>query len=136
MEINNTLNAANPYLPKSTALSEHLIQNPELNPLSNEDAWPVADTKLPQDLYFTNDYGSVTYKTALQIIIDRYLPKASLLTAWYYVKDTDLADPETQGRESADSTHIQYKFNIDELMIDIKSTEKEHEIINTDLKAV
>lgn len=121
MEINNTLNAANPYLPKSTALSEHLIQNPELNPLSNEDAWPVADTKLPQDLYFTNDYGSVTYKTALQIIIDRYLPKASLLTAWYYVKDTDLADPETQGRESADSTHIQYKFNIDELMIDIKS---------------
>lgn len=121
MEVSNLLNAGNPFLPKSSALTEQIAQDPSMDPLGNQDAWPVADTAFPQDLYFTNDYGSVTYKTALQIMIDRYLPKASILTAWYYVKDTDLASSETQGKEVEDNELIANRFNVDQLMKDIKA---------------
>ncbi|MBQ8298948.1 MAG: M23 family metallopeptidase [Clostridia bacterium] len=120
MEISTLLNIGNGYLPKAKAVTNYITQNPGADPRSNSDAWPVADSAFEQQLYYTNDYSSVVYKTALEIIINRYLPKASILTAWYYVKDTDLADPETQGRETLDNGEYN-KFNIDDLMRDIKA---------------
>lgn len=121
MEINYKLNAGNGYLPKSKAIATQMLLDSTLDPTSGVEAWPVADSEFEQQLYYTNAYGSITYKTPLEIIINRYLPKASILTAWYYVKDTDLADPETQGKESANTNNDERRFDIDGLMRDIKA---------------
>ncbi len=121
MEISQLLNVGNPYITQSTAWSQWWDNNQDKDPRYTTDAWATADKDFEQNLYFTNMYSSVVYKTALQVMIDRYLPKASLLTAWYYLKDTDYASAETQGKETTiDLGMTQSAFEIEMLLSDIK----------------
>lgn len=122
MEISQVLNVSNPYITQSTAWAQWWDNNTDKDPRYTTDAWVSADKEYEQNLYFTNMYSSVVYKTALQVMIDRYLPKASLLTSWYYLKDTDYASAETQGKETTiDLEQSESAFEIDELLNDIKA---------------
>ena len=118
MEISQILNIENPYIRNSTVWSNYWL-HADNNPTKSEDNWPQADTVFEQNLYFTNEYNSTIYKTPLQIMIDRYLPKASLLTSWYYLKDTDIASAEAQGKTEAAQGSAN-KFNVEQLMRDVK----------------
>lgn len=118
MEISQILNIENPYIRNSTPWSNYWLHADD-NPTKSEDNWPVADTVFEQNLYFTNEYMSTIYKTPLQVMIDRYLPKASLLTSWYYLKDTDIASAEAQGKTEAAQGSAN-KFNVEQLMRDVK----------------
>lgn len=121
MEISQVLNIGNPYITNSTVWSQWWENNQEQDPRYETDAWVEADKKYDQNLYFTNMYSSVMYKTALQVMIDRYLPKASLLTSWYYLKDNDFASQEAQGRPSSDIQADATSFKVEELLKDVKS---------------
>lgn len=122
MEINSLLNIYNTYLPKNSSTTSNslnrinLDDNGQALPLDSEiinysDSanWPKADDKFEQQLYYTDDYGSTVYKFPLQQLIDRYLPKASLLTAWYTIK-SDTGDENSE-----------YIFAVDEMLGDIKN---------------
>lgn len=121
MEISQLLNVGNPYITQSTVWAQWWENNREKDPRHETDAWVVADESYEQNLYFTNMYSSVMYKTALQVMIDRYLPKASLLTSWYYLKDNDFASQETQGRPASEINAESTSFKLDELLKDVKS---------------
>ena len=121
MEISQLLNVGNPYIKQSTVWAQWWDNNMDIDPRYTKEAWPIADETFEQNLYFTNMYSSVVYKTALQVMIDRYLPKASLLTSWYYLKDTDLASSETQGKEDVvNLSGTTSNFDLDKLMRDVK----------------
>lgn len=121
VEFSNKLNAANQNLPMGSEWLKYLANTPSIDPLMSNAAWPEADTdKIDQNLYYTTGNASVVYKTPLSTMIGRYLPKASVLTAWYYVKDNDNAPAETLGKETVDN-FIENPFNIDGLMKDIKN---------------
>ena len=110
LEMNNQLNLYNWALPKNhdaaqEVISEALTQTGEgtaqgqdinaynLNLASTNSAlWPVADSGFEQNLYYTCAATMVTYKVPLQLFLDRFMPKASLLLSWYLVKDNDYAD--------------------------------------------
>lgn len=132
LEINNPLNINNLYLPKSSELGNKYIEN-SIESLNTEskDNWLVADSTFGQSLYYTNDYASVTYKMPLQTLVDRYLPKASVLTSWYLLKDTDAASDEMKGTTSNDGSTNQGQndssaFKVEDLMKDIKSIYNYH----------
>lgn len=118
MEISQKLNIQNPYIRNSTVWANYWL-HAEDNPLDGKDNWIKSDSVYEQNLYFTNEYTSTIYKTPLQIMIDRYLPKASLLTSWYYLKDTDIASAETQGKTEA-AQGSDNKFDVEQLMRDVK----------------
>ncbi len=63
------------------------------------------------DVYYIEQAKHIVYKIPLKILINRYLPKATLLTAWYMVK-TD----EKDGEEGGSTT----TFDIDKLLTTIK----------------
>ena len=120
LEKNDELNVGNGYLPNSTYTARKLLNmntgaaGVGSNIVTNEDShWPLADIAREQNLYFTDEYASRVYKMPLQVLIDRYLPKASLLTSWYMLKDTDYIS----GDAISDENTI---FKVDELMKDIK----------------
>ena len=124
IKINYKLNANNGALPKSfdyvrretllNGSSESLIT-------SNPDNWPKAEDNFAGELYFNDTYDSVTYKMSLQLLIDRYLPKANLLTSWFLLKDNDSASGDTTGKKPASGfENKENQFNIDMLMRDIK----------------
>ena len=119
MEISQKLNIQNPYIRNSTVWANYWLHADD-NPTKGEENWLKADIVHEQNLYFTNDYSSTIYKTALQIMIDRYLPKASLLTSWYYLKDTDIASAETQGKKDQEIVSIEGQFDVEQLMRDVK----------------
>lgn len=122
MEISQKLNVGNPYITQSTVWAQYWENNSDSDPRYQTDAWVVADESYEQNLYFTNMYSSVMYKTALQVMIDRFLPKASLLTSWYYLKDTDFASSETQGKEpSSIAGTVNTSFKLEELLKDVKA---------------
>lgn len=121
MEYNSLLNIYNNYLPKNTNVSNDVMRvqldnagnaipfSEQLVNYSDSANWPVADDKFEQQLYYTDSYGSTAYKFPLQQLIDRYLPKASMLTAWYTIKDGN-----------SDETSQNYAFAVKEMMKDIK----------------
>lgn len=48
-----------------------------------------------EQLYYDRiDTGSCTYDIPLKVIVDRFLPKATLLSSWYMLKGEDVADKE------------------------------------------
>ncbi len=117
MEVSNIMN---PKLKKSTAWSNYAMNTS----IDNNDFLIKADdydddSTFEQQLYFTNEYASVVYKTPLQIMIDRFLPKSSLLTAWYYLKDTDIASGDFQGKDTQTSGRG-IAFDVASLMGDIR----------------
>ena len=63
------------------------------------------DVGYGDDIYYIEQEKDIVYKIPLKILINRYLPKATLLTAWYMIKQDD---PTGSG------------FKIDEMMDDIK----------------
>lgn len=119
LEYNALLNTFNGYLPKNMNLANDIMRvqvdaagnklpfNTKTVNYSDSANWAVADSKFGQQLYYTEAYGATAYKFSLQQLIDRYLPKATLLAAWYETKD------ETQDLESS--------FDVDELIYDIKT---------------
>lgn len=121
MEINSVLNIYNTYLPKNSGTAKstnrlNLDDNGNVLPMETETInysdsanWPKADDKFEQQLYYTDNYGSTAYKFPLQQLIDRYLPKSSLLTAWYTIK----SDAKNEDSE--------YNFDVDAMMKDIKT---------------
>lgn len=124
IKIHYGLNANNGALPKSFDYVRRETKengNSEGLITSNPDNWPKAEDNFGGELYFNDTYDSVTYKMSLQLLIDRYLPKANLLTSWFLLKDNDSASGETTGKKPA--TGFEGKadqFNIDMLMKDIK----------------
>ncbi len=131
LEINYHLNDNNGLLPKSVDYAYDKINyqgdDPETINTGNEDYWPIAEDKFESELYFNDTYDSVTYKISLQTLIDRYLPKASLLTTWFMLKDTDFADSEGTGKElapelgeDAASSNHDNNFMINDLLKDMK----------------
>lgn len=130
LEINYHLNDNNGILPKSVDYAYDKINyqgdDPETINTGNEDYWPIAEDKFESELYFNDTYDSVTYKISLQTLIDRYLPKASLLTNWFMLKDTDFADSEGTGKELAPelgtsgSSNHENNFMINDLLKDMK----------------
>ena len=130
LEINYHLNDNNGLLPKSVDYAYDKINyqgdDPESINTGNEDYWPIAEDKFESELYFNDTYDSVTYKISLQTLIDRYLPKASLLTTWFMLKDTDFADSEGTGKELAPelgtsgSSNHENNFMINDLLKDMK----------------
>ena len=59
----------------------------------------------PDQIYYIEQETDIVYKIPLKILINRYLPKSTLLTSWYLLKQDK---PDGEG------------FKIDELMLDIK----------------
>ncbi len=124
IKVHYGLNANNGALPKSFDYVRRETKengNSEGLITSNPDNWPKAEDNFGGELYFNDTYDSVTYKMSLQLLIDRYLPKANLLTSWFLLKDNDSASGETTGKKPA--TGFEGKadqFNIDMLMKDIK----------------
>lgn len=123
IKINYQLNASNGAVPKSNDYATKVRNTSGAEALipSNEDNWPKAEDDFSTELYFNDTYDSVTYKMSLQLLIDRYLPKANLLTSWFMLKDNDSASGDTTGKKPA--TGFEGKadqFNIDMLMKDIK----------------
>lgn len=120
MEISNILN---PSIKKSKAWSNYALSQGPLGkyPITADDYEGIGgkESTFNQQLYFTNEYASVVYKTPLQIMIDRFLPKSSLLTAWYYLKDTDIAPAESQGKDTQTSGRG-VAFDVASLMEDIR----------------
>ena len=60
-----------------------------------------------QLFYQKRDDGSASYEIPFKVIVDRFLPKASLLSSWYMLKDSNDGEDDTRGE-------------IDELLQDIK----------------
>ena len=88
------LNRNNPYLITST--------NNKQNVGSNSVQMLEAGIDYDEELYYVEDVKKeIVYKIPLKLLIDRYLPKANLLTNWYMLKDNE--------------------FDIDSLMEDIKA---------------
>ena len=120
LEAHYGLNMINMYLPFSAeSTKKKLKNNPSAVNPSDKGNWLEADAEFPPELVYTTQYESVVYKMPLQRLVDRYLPKASLLTAWYLVKDNDVAPDKDIGKEKDKLTDT--VFNVDELMTDIKN---------------
>lgn len=62
------------------------------------------------DIYYTEQTTEIVYKIPLKLLINRYLPKATLLTTWYMLKPDD---PNGEG------------FKVDELLTTIKRIYRE-----------
>lgn len=123
IKINYQLNASNGALPKSNDYAAVLRNEggPEALIPASEANWPQAEDDFSTELYFNDTYDSVTYKMSLQLLIDRYLPKANLLTSWFLLKDNDSASGDTTGKKPATGFDGKAnQFNIDMLMKDIK----------------
>lgn len=81
-----------------------LMANKELNSLNiaaRFNAYQLDGDGAPLDLYkeypeelwyATEPMGPTTYKIPFKVLVDRYLPKAVLLSAWYEAKDSAPAD--------------------------------------------
>ena len=124
IKIHYGLNANNGALPKSYDYVRRetvMAGNSEGLITSNPENWPKAEDNFAGELYFNDTYDSVTYKMSLQLLIDRYLPKANLLTSWFLLKDNDSASGDTTGKKPASGFEGKTnQFNIDMLMKDIK----------------
>lgn len=59
----------------------------------------------PDQMYYIEQETDIVYKIPLKLLINRYLPKSTLLTSWYLLKQDK---PDEDG------------FKIDEMMLDIK----------------
>lgn len=124
LEKNNELNINNEFLRNSTTMAKQILKdqgtgNLDASAVTGEGKWITADVERPQMLYFTDDYSSTIYKFPLQILVDRYLPKASLMTSWYLLKDTEYKSGDEEIDESA-YVDQDSKFNVDQLMKDMK----------------
>ena len=120
LEANVKLNMRNSCLPTSTYAAKKLlgiIASGSVNALDNS-TYLLPDIPYEQDLYHTDGPSYTTYKFPLKLYIDRFLPKASLLSTWYYTKDGDLAEDPAIDKESDVLTSGE--FNINGLMNDIK----------------
>ncbi|MBQ9280543.1 MAG: hypothetical protein IJ215_05850 [Clostridia bacterium] len=127
VEKNDELNIHNEYFYNSTSSAKKLLN---LNNGSNsvgsnivtntDDNYIMADIAREQNLYSADEYSVTVYKMPLQVLIDRYLPKASLLTSWLMLKDTDYADGDESTVKSP-LGNAETVFNVDALMKDIKS---------------
>lgn len=125
MQVNTLLNMFNPYLPKSVNVAndvmriklgddgEKLDLDGSITNFADSKNWPIADKEFPPTLYYTDNYSSTAYKFPLEQLIDRYMPKSSLLTAWYTIKDSDELGPN--GEEDS------YSFAVKSMMQDIKT---------------
>lgn len=63
------------------------------------------DVGYGDDVYYTEQITQIVYKIPLKLLINRYLPKSTLLTTWYMLKPDD---PTGEG------------FRIDKMLEDIK----------------
>lgn len=125
MQANMLLNMFNPYLPKSIDVAndvmriklgddgEKLNLDGSITNYADSKNWPIADEEFPPVLYYTNTGGSTAYKFPLEQLIDRYMPKSSLLTAWYTIKDSD-----ELGKDGEEDS---YSFAVKSMMQDIKT---------------
>ena len=112
LEVNWELNQGNHYLPKPTSSSTKVILAN-----SHQSNWIKAepDDGFAQSLYYNNDMTATIYKMPLQKLIDRFLPKASLLTSWYYTKTPNSAGAVYEEEQPEEN------FAVDELISDMKT---------------
>ena len=76
--VNSDLNAKNGMLYK--AKSSRPNTNPKLT--------VIQDYPKDQLFYTKSDAGSATYEIPFKVLADRFLPKATLLSSWYMLKDS------------------------------------------------
>lgn len=60
------------------------------------------DYEKDQLYYEREDAGSCTYDIPLKVIVDRFLPKATLLSSWYMLKDDGSEEEESISRKVVD----------------------------------
>ncbi len=127
LKINYALNDNNGALPKSTdyALSKIKPSGVDVGSINyaDDEYWPVAESEFEKELYYNDTYSATTYKISLQTLIDRFLPKANLLTSWFTLKGTDFADVSDTGKQRPTGTegYAGDAFGVGELMKDIKA---------------
>ncbi len=116
MEVNELLNKNNKWLPNSLSAVKNLGLSSSNMTAGNR---ATAGEPFAPSLYHTDQAGSAVYRIPLQTLIDRYLPKASVLTAWFSLKESDTTmDVEGNKIEKSDELDV---FQVAELMEDIKN---------------
>lgn len=106
------LNRYNYNMPTSAYkedLEEDQSQGQEVYGVESKNGFIKADGEYvdykPDQMYYIEQETDIVYKIPLKILINRYLPKSTLLTSWYLLKQDK---PDGEG------------FKIDEMMLDIK----------------
>lgn len=87
---------------------EEDVKNKLIKGVDDENSFVDADREklgYGDDIYYTEQTTEIVYKIPLRLLINRYLPKSTLLTTWYMLKPDD---PTGNG------------FNIDEVLGAIK----------------